>query len=83
MGGLTGDPYSAAISGLAQGLTGGTSKADQKSDSMFDGSGWVVQFGDGKISTDRSQGGSWSDYAPYLILAAGMIVVWRMTRKKP
>ncbi len=82
MGGMTADPYSAAISGAVEGLTGGTSKSDQKSDSMFDASGWVVQFGDGKIATDRNQVGSWSDYAPYLSLAAGAVLVWRLTRKK-
>jgi hypothetical protein len=80
------DPLTAGITGLASGfasgLMGGSSTATQKSDSMFDASGFVVQFGDGTISTDRKQNGAMGDYMPYLLLAAGLLVVWRFTRKK-
>jgi hypothetical protein len=60
---------------------GGSSSATQNTSSMFDSSGWVVQFGDGSVSTERSQAGALSEYMPYLILAAGLMVVWRFTRK--
>ncbi|MGB4345320.1 MAG: hypothetical protein WBJ21_02870 [Burkholderiaceae bacterium] len=69
-------------SGLAKGLTGGSATSSNKSDSMFDASGWNVQFGDGSITTDRTQGGAMSAYMPYLLLAGGLLIVWRFTRKK-
>lgn len=80
------DPLTAGITGLASGLgsglMGGSSSAAQDTSSMFDSSGWVVQFGDGSVSTQRSQAGALSEYMPYMVLAAGLLVVWRFTRKK-
>lgn len=80
------DPLTAGVSsfatGLASGLTGGSSSATSRSDQAFDSSGWNVQFGDGSIATERTQSGAMAEYMPYLIFAGGLLIVWRMTRKK-
>jgi hypothetical protein len=76
------DPYSAVISGAVQGLTSGAATADQKQSSAFDSSGWNINFGSGSITSDRKQAGALSDYMPYLLLGAGLLVVWRFTRRK-
>jgi len=82
---IAGDPLTAGLtsfaSGLASGLTGGSSSAGQRSDVPFDSSGWIVNFGNGDISTQRSQAGELSQYMPYLVLASGLLIVWRLTRK--
>lgn len=76
------DPYSAVISGAVQGLTSGAATADQKQQSAFDNSGWNVNFGSGSIASDRKQSAALADYMPYLLLAGGLLVVWRLTRRK-
>lgn len=76
------DPYSAAISGAMQGLTGGSATADQKSQTGFDNSGWNINFGSGSIDAQRSQSGTLSEYLPYMMVGAALLVVWRFTRKK-
>lgn len=77
-----GDPYSAVISGAVEGLTGGAATADQNGSNSFDNSGFNVTFGGGSIATERTQTGALSAYMPYLLLGAGLLVVWRFTRKK-
>lgn len=72
--------------GAGQGLTapGGPSNATGKADSIFDSSGWNVAFGAGNISSQRSQEqrGSFDQYLPYIIAAAGVLIVWRLTKQR-
>jgi hypothetical protein len=76
------------IPGLGGGLSasvggGGPSSVDAQS--AFDSSGWNVNFGAGTIESTRSQAeggaGAVQGYMPYILVAAGLLVVWRMTRK--
>ena len=50
----------------------------------FDTSGWNVNFGNGNIDSARSesQAGSLDAYMPYAVLFVGVMLVWRLTRKK-
>lgn len=52
--------------------------------SVFDGSGWNVNFGAGTIESSREQGGgaALSGYLPYAALAVGLLIAWRITRKR-
>jgi hypothetical protein len=72
--------------GLAKGLTGGSgpSNVAARSDSMFDSSGWAVNFGAGNIETRReqSEAGDFDRWIPYVLAAVGVVVVWRLTRKR-
>ncbi len=50
---------------------------EAKSNSAFDSSGWNVNFGSGSVTSSPAM----STYLPYVILGAGLLVVWRMTKK--
>jgi hypothetical protein len=82
------NPWLGIGSSFAQGLgsslgnPGGPSNAALRGDSAFDSSGWNVNFGAGGIESDRSQTQPLSEYMPYILVAAGLLVVWRMTRKR-
>lgn len=86
------NPYMAAANigaDVLKAATGGTSSAGGTSTSSFDSSGWNVNFGSGTVNSDRTQGtpmgggavASLNPYLPYVLVAAGLLVVWRMTRK--
>ena len=74
--------------GFGQSLAspGGPSSVASRADSMFDSSGWNVVFGDGnKLATDRTQregATTFDQYVPYLIVAAGVLIVWRLTKSR-
>lgn len=78
----------AAAPGLGQGLgsaiggAGGPSSAALRGESAFDGSGWNINFGSGSIESSRAQAGQLSEYMPYILVGAGLLIVWRMTRKR-
>ncbi len=86
MAAIPGDPLTAAASSFASsvgaGLTGGSAASDGRFSSPFDASGWNVNFGDGDITSDRKQAGELSAYLPYAVLAAAVLLAWRLTRKK-
>lgn len=58
----------------------GPSTAEGRFDSMFDSSGWNVNFGGGSIKSDAAKG--LGGYLPYALLAVGLIVAFRMTRRR-
>lgn len=63
----------------------GPSNAVGRSDSVFDSSGWNVNFGAGDVtsadSRDQGQAGQFDRYVPYVLAAAAIMIVWRMTRR--
>lgn len=63
---------------------GGPSSATQRGDFAFDSSGWNVNFGSGAIEATRSQNdaGGVGQYLPFVLAGVGLLIVWRMTRKK-
>lgn len=64
-------------------LTGGASgpsTAAGRGESSFDSSGWNVNFGGGAISSSAS--GGLSEYLPYVLAAAAVVIAWRMSRKR-
>lgn len=71
--------------GFGQSLAspGGPSNATGRTDSSFDSSGWNVAFGSGSIDSKRSQteSGSFDQYLPYILAAAGVLIVWRLTKR--
>jgi hypothetical protein len=75
----------AAGFGSALGSPGGPSNVTAKSDPVFDSSGWNVIFGDGnRLSTERTQregANTFDQYVPYVIAAAGVLIVWRLTKR--
>lgn len=84
------DPLTAKLagdfaSGLGSSLGGGPvgpSEAILRGENMFDSSGWNVNFGAGKIDSNREQAGEFSQYVPYVLAAAAVLIAWRMSRKK-
>jgi hypothetical protein len=88
------NPYAAAGIGIASALgagsSAGPSNASAKGDLAFDNSGFNVNFGAGDItsSNQKSQNGQsvpllsgLGPYFPYLLIGAGLLIVWRMTRR--
>lgn len=83
------NPYMAAANmGLdaLKSVTGGPTSAEGQSTSSFDSSGWNVNFGGGSIDSTRAQtpasaAGRVDQYLPYALAFAGLLAVWRMTRK--
>jgi hypothetical protein len=72
------------LGGFANGLAGGSagpSTATLRGEAAFDSSGWNVNFGTGSIESSRAQAGELSSYMPYILVGAGLLIVWRMTRK--
>lgn len=75
--------------GFGQSLAspGGPSNATGRGESRFDSSGWNVAFGSGSIDSKRSQtetetqSGSFDQYLPYILAAAGVLIVWRLTKR--
>lgn len=75
-----------AINGGAPGTAMGTSN------SGFDSSAWNVNFGAGRIDSqyEKTQPpigamgslGGLDEYLPYAVLFVGVMIVWRMTRKR-
>ena len=49
--------------------------------SMFDASGWNVNFGAGTIESARAQTAPMSGYLPYVIAAGAFLVLWRWAKK--
>ncbi len=80
------DPLTAsAVSSFAQGfgsnLAGQPTSSDGRFSTPFDGSGWNVNFGSGSIDSNRAQSGEVGSYLPYVIVAAVILVAWRITRR--
>jgi hypothetical protein len=49
---------------------------------LFDASGWNVNFGAGGITSARSDAGDLGKYLPWVAVAVGAVLVWRMARKR-
>lgn len=73
--------------GLGGSINGTPGMATGQQDSMFDSSGWNVNFGSGRIdsemqkSLDKALPGQLDAYLPYAVLFVGAMIVWRMTKK--
>lgn len=86
------NPYLAGASMFSDAMQGGpSSNASGSSTSSFDASGWNVNFGSGSIESKRSSGQPVSaraesveleQYVPYMLGLFGLLVVFRLTRKK-
>lgn len=59
------------------GGAGGSAGSTASSNSGFDNSGWSVNFGSGSIDA-----GGAGQYMPYVLAAAAVLIVWRMTKKR-
>lgn len=80
------DPLTISAGMSALGGALGGSAGPSSADAMFDHSGWNVNFGAGSIAADRRQGtapiaGALDGYLPYVLVAAGVLIAWRMTRR--
>lgn len=73
--------FTGSLSGGLKGGTGGSAGPSSAlgGASSVDASGWNVNFGSGAVSSSRSDLGR---YVPYVLAAAGVLIVWRMTRKR-
>ena len=82
---LTGGWGQALGAALGGAIAGGPSMAGGGKTGDVDHSGWVVNFGSGDVdatsSTSRETAGEIDAYLPYIIVLAGVLIAWRMTRK--
>ena len=61
-------------------MTGGAAgPSSNRGESAFDSSAWNVNFAEGSIESSKSD--SLGQYLPYLLIGAGLLIVWRFTRK--
>lgn len=72
--------------GLGDSMQATPSGASGALSSMFDSSGWNVNFGAGNIESSRSQTpagpmDAMAQYLPYMIGLVGVVVAWKMLRK--
>lgn len=72
--------------GLGGSINGTPGMATGQQDSMFDSSGWNVNFGSGRIDSEMEKSldkglGQLDAYLPYAVLFVGAMIVWRMTKK--
>lgn len=67
--------------GLSAGGGGPSSAGLRSGDNAFDSSGWNVNFGSGSIDSTRGSTGM-EAYVPYIVGALGLLIVWRMSRKR-
>lgn len=74
---MTGGSFMPSLTGGGGGMAG---PSGARGESMFDSSGWAVNFGSGSASATGGSG--LSKYLPYVLAAGAVIVVWRMTRKR-
>lgn len=69
-----------AIPSMTGGAGGAAGPSTAKNgDGIFDNSGWTVTFGDNSPATPASSG--LSTYLPWALAAAGMLIVWRMSKR--
>ncbi len=70
--------------GLGESLGGGSAPSSSGTGgySSFDSSGWNVNLGSGSIDSTRSGAGTFDQYLPYALVAVGLVVAWRLTRKR-
>lgn len=67
--------------GLSAGGGGPSSAGLRSGDNAFDSSGWNVNFGSGSIDSTRGTEGMGA-YVPYILAGIGLLVAWRMFRKR-
>lgn len=67
--------------GLSAGGGGPSDARTYGGTSSFDSSGWNVNFGGGSIASARGADGL-SAWAPYIVAGIGLLIVWRMHRKR-
>ena len=73
----------ATFGGGLQGGAAGPSAAGGTLTSGFDSSGWAVNVGAGSAGANRGgAGGDLQQYVPFVLAAAGLLIVWRLTRRK-
>lgn len=73
------------LEGAGKGLTApaGPSNASGRQDAGFDSSGWNIVFGAGSsIDSKRNQeqAGNFDQYLPYILAAAAVLIVWRLSK---
>lgn len=67
--------------GLSAGGGGPSTAGLRSGDNSFDSSGWNVNFGAGSIDSTRG-GEALGGYVPYIVAGLGLLIVWRMNRKR-
>ena len=76
------NPISTLFGGGLQGGAAGPSSAGASTSSGFNSSGWNVNFGAGRIDSNAGGAGDLGQYVPFVLAAAGLLIVWRLTRRK-
>lgn len=61
---------------------GGPATASGGLTSGYDNSGWVVNFGSGSVESSRADASDLSKYLPFVLAGAGLLIAWRLTRKR-
>lgn len=79
---IPGAMFPALQSLTAPGGAAGPSAAGGTTTSVFDSSGWNVNFGEGRISSSAGGVGDLGQYVPFVLAGVGLLVVWRLTRRK-
>lgn len=75
---MIGGDFTPKLQGGAGGNAGPSSAMGGTS--TFGASGFNVNFGSGSVSS--SQAGALGQYVPYIMAAAAVLIVWRMTKKR-
>ena len=70
-------PTPPSMSGGAGGAAGPSSALGS---SAFDSSGWNVNYGEGDIASGAASG--LGQYTQYILLAAGLLIAWRIYKAK-
>lgn len=60
----------------------GPATAGGSNTSRFDSSGWNVNFGEGGIESNAGGEGNLGQYMPFVLAGAGLLIAWRLTRRK-
>ena len=76
-----GSGFMSGLKSLQGGAGGaaGPSGASGTTKNGFDNSGWNINFGSGEITSSATK---LPEYLPYVLAAAAVLIVWRMTRKR-
>ena len=75
-------PGGAPLPSITGGTAGPSSADGMFGGGLFDSSGWNVSFGAGSVSSARSDAGDLGKYLPWIVAGVGVVVVWRLTRKR-
>lgn len=78
----TPNPLAQLFGGGLQGGAAGPSSAGASTSSGFNSSGWNVNFGAGEIASNAGGAGDLGQYVPFVLAGVGLLIVWRLTRRK-